>query len=138
MLTQTKINPIGSISKVDLRRFILWAETAFDLPVLQEFIDATPSAELIPINNGSIQSDEEEMGMTYEELSIFGRLRKEENLGPYSMFCKLLTVWKEKWSAREIAEKVKKFHYRYYINRHSKCFGVNMTLLNNHLQKHSW
>jgi NAD+ synthase (glutamine-hydrolysing) len=71
-----QINPIGSISKVDLRRFILWAKTAFDVPALQDFLDATPSAELIPITNGSEQSDEVEMGMTYEELSIFGRLRK--------------------------------------------------------------
>jgi len=112
------INPIGSISKVDLRRFILWAKTAFDLPALQEFLNATPSAELIPITDGSVQSDEVEMGMTYEELSIFGRLRKEDNLGPYGMFCKLLSIWKEKNSAREIAEKVKRFHHYYCINRH--------------------
>ena len=30
------INPIGAISKTDLKRFIAWAETAFDLPVLRE------------------------------------------------------------------------------------------------------
>ena len=33
----------------------------WDLPVLQEFIDATPSAELIPLGE-RVQSDEEEMG----------------------------------------------------------------------------
>jgi NAD+ synthase (glutamine-hydrolysing) len=87
---------------------------------LQEFIDATPSAALIPLTNGSIQSDEEEMGLTYEELSIFGRLRKEESLGPYGMFRKLVAIWKENLSAKEIAENVKRFHYLYYINRHSK------------------
>lgn len=30
------INPIGSISKTDLKRFIRWAETDFELPVLRE------------------------------------------------------------------------------------------------------
>lgn len=33
------------------------------------------------------------MGMTYEELSVFGRLRKNEKCGPYSMFMKLVTEW---------------------------------------------
>lgn len=32
------INPIGSISKVDLKRFINWAKDAFELPVLQEWV----------------------------------------------------------------------------------------------------
>lgn len=33
------------------------------------------------------------MGMTYEELSVFGRLRKVEKLGPYGMFTKLVHEW---------------------------------------------
>lgn len=33
------------------------------------------------------------MGMTYEELSVFGRLRKIEKCGPYSMFTKLVREW---------------------------------------------
>lgn len=33
------------------------------------------------------------MGMTYDELSIFGRLRKVEKCGPYSMFQKLVHDW---------------------------------------------
>jgi NH3-dependent NAD+ synthetase len=30
------INPIGAISKTDLKLFIAYAEKAFDLPILQE------------------------------------------------------------------------------------------------------
>ena len=37
---------------------------------------------------------QEDMGMTYEELSTFGRLRKNQRCGPYSMFTKLLHMWK--------------------------------------------
>ncbi len=33
------------------------------------------------------------MGMTYDELSVFGRLRKVEKRGPYSMFTKLVHEW---------------------------------------------
>lgn len=34
-----------------------------------------------------------DMGMTYDELSVFGRLRKVEKCGPYSMFTKLVHEW---------------------------------------------
>jgi len=33
------------------------------------------------------------MGMTYDELSVFGRLRKVEKCGSYSMFTKLVHEW---------------------------------------------
>jgi NAD+ synthase (glutamine-hydrolysing) len=39
---------------------------AWDLPILAEFISATPTAELIPLKEGqAVQTDEEEMGLTY-------------------------------------------------------------------------
>ena len=31
------INPIGGISKTDLKKFIAYAETAFDLPILKRY-----------------------------------------------------------------------------------------------------
>lgn len=31
--------------------------------------------------------------MTYDELSAFGRIRKVEKCGPYSMFTKLVHEW---------------------------------------------
>jgi len=83
------INPIGGISKTDLKRFIGFAQHRFALPVLEDFLTATPTAELEPITETYVQSDEADMGMTYEELSIFGRLRKVAKCGPWSM-CKLL------------------------------------------------
>lgn len=77
------LNPIGSISKTDLKRFIAWAEKEYELPILNEFLNATPTAELEPITDNYVQSDEVDMGITYEELSIFGRLRKVDRLGPW-------------------------------------------------------
>ena len=40
------LNPIGGISKTDLKAFIKWGrrKDTLDLPVLQEFLDATPTA----------------------------------------------------------------------------------------------
>lgn len=34
-----------------------------------------------------------DMGMTYDELSTYGRLRKIQKCGPYSMFIKLVQEW---------------------------------------------
>ncbi len=45
------------------------------------------------------------MGMTYEELSIFGRLRKIDRCGPVSMFERLVHQWKH-LAPNEVADKV--------------------------------
>ncbi|XP_026388721.1 glutamine-dependent NAD(+) synthetase-like isoform X2 [Papaver somniferum] len=80
------INPIGSISKQDLRAFLKWAAVHLDYPSLAEIEAAPPTAELEPIRSNYSQLDEVDMGMTYEELSIYGRLRKIFRCGPVSMF----------------------------------------------------
>ncbi|KAM5348785.1 hypothetical protein ACJ41O_008608 [Fusarium nematophilum] len=103
------INPIGSISKRDLTSFIAFAAKRFDMPILEEFVHAIPTAELEPITENYVQSDEADMGMTYAELSRFGTLRKQDKLGPYGMFLRLLVEWggDGKLSPREVADKVK-------------------------------
>ena len=116
--TPKQLNPIGSISKVDLKKFIAWARDNFSIPVLHEFLNATPTAELEPITATYVQSDEADMGVTYVELSTFGYLRKIAKLGPYSMYEKLLHVWGNEYSPREIYEKTRHFFYNYAINRH--------------------
>ena len=58
------------------------------------------------------------MGMTYDELSMFGRLRKISRCGPYSMFCKLVHTWRANYAPLAVAEKVKRFFRAYSINRH--------------------
>jgi NAD+ synthase (glutamine-hydrolysing) len=85
------LNPIGAISKQDLKRMLFWAAKEFDYDILLEIAGAPPTAELRPKadNNDAeaehSQLDEEEMGMTYEELGNFGKLRKISRCGPVSM-----------------------------------------------------
>ncbi|KAJ2166176.1 glutamine-dependent NAD(+) synthetase [Coemansia sp. RSA 518] len=112
------LNPIGSISKHDLRKYVAFARDAMELPVLDEFLNAMPSAELVPHSESYTQSDEVEMGMSYAELSEFGRLRKVDGCGPYSMVMHLLHIWGDQLTPREIAQKVRRFFFFYAINRH--------------------
>ncbi|KAL8485870.1 hypothetical protein ACS0TY_027962 [Phlomoides rotata] len=112
------INPIGSISKQDLRRFLKWAAIHLGFSSLAEIEAAPPTAELEPIRSNYSQLDEVDMGMTYEELSVYGRLRKIFRCGPVSMFKNLCYKWGTKLTPAEISEKVKYFFKYYSINRH--------------------
>lgn len=73
------------------------------MTVLNDIIEAPPTAELEPLENGKLaQTDEQDMGMTYAELSEFGRLRKQSACGPFSMFCKLIHTWKDSCTPEEV------------------------------------
>ena len=111
------LNPIGGISKTDLRRFLRWAADHLGYDALIEVVEAPPTAELEPITETYTQEDEADMGMTYDELSRFGRLRKIDRCGPVSMFEKLVHEWNH-IPPQEVAEKVKRFFYYYSVNRH--------------------
>lgn len=113
------INPIGSVSKRDLRQFLEIAYEKYGMTALRRVIDSTPTAELRPLVDGKVsQTDEAEIGLTYDELSVIGRLRKPGGLGPYGMFLKLVKLWGDKYSVEEIEGKVQKFFWRYRVNRH--------------------
>ncbi|KAG6788184.1 hypothetical protein POTOM_004239 [Populus tomentosa] len=112
------INPIGSISKQGLRAFLRWAAIHLGYSSLAEIEAAPPTAELEPIRSNYSQLDEVDMGMTYEELSVYGRLRKIFRCGPVSMFKNLCYRWGSRVSPLEVADKVKHFFKCYSINRH--------------------
>lgn len=116
------INPIGSISKRDLREFVQFCSDKWSLPMLSQFLTAAPTAELEPLTADSQQTDEVDMGMTYNELTAFGILRKIHRCGPLSMFerlCRGSQQWLgTKLKSLTIADKVKAFFRFYAINRH--------------------
>jgi NAD+ synthase (glutamine-hydrolysing) len=63
------LNPIGSISKGDLKRLLVWAAATFGYSSLLAIEGAAPTAELRPDSpEGLAQTDEADMGMTYDEL----------------------------------------------------------------------
>jgi NAD+ synthase (glutamine-hydrolysing) len=112
------VNPIGGISKTDLRAFIRYCIPNLGFPSLGSILEAPPTAELKPITDDYVQTDEEDMGMSYDELSVYGRLRKIGKCGPVSMFRRLCQKWGPEMTPTTVAEKVKKFFFYYSINRH--------------------
>jgi len=124
------LNPIGAISKNDLKRMLLWAADKYDYEVLKEVANAPPTAELRPIESSGeggaekgqehSQTDEDDMGMSYEELGMYGRLRKISRCGPVSMYRKLSVTWSH-LSPLDVAAKVKRFFFFYSVNRHKMC-----------------
>ncbi|CEF69535.1 Glutamine-dependent NAD(+) synthetase [Strongyloides ratti] len=112
-------NPIGSLCKSHLRLLLNFVISKYHFNSLQKIVNSPPSAELKPLSEGEIcQTDEEEIGLTYDELSTIGKLRQPRNMGPYSMFLKLSQLWGNKMTQEEVADKVKLFYRRYAINRH--------------------
>ncbi|TQS37166.1 hypothetical protein Golomagni_02368 [Golovinomyces magnicellulatus] len=114
------VNPIGGIDKSDLISFVTWASTNFSLPILTDFISATPTAELEPTTKDYVQADEDQMGFTYVELGVMGRLRKIAKCGPWAMYEKLLFLWNDSYTPIQIYEKTRRFFYFYAINRHKQ------------------
>jgi len=142
------INPIGGINKRDLKAFLIWASTNRGISELNRVANAVPTAELRPdkVEDGKKveeQSDEKDMGMSYDELGDLGYLRKVEHCGPLSTFLKLRNKWADKtaeWKSpadnhhaitpsirvkvqpktldEKVAQKVKDFYFYNAINRH--------------------
>jgi len=112
------INPIGGISKGDLKRFLTWAGEKYNWTALLDVVKAPPTAELEPITENYTQTDEADMGMTYEELGIYGSLRNLAKCGPVTMFQHLATTTWSHISPATVADKVKHFFKYYAINRH--------------------
>jgi NAD+ synthase (glutamine-hydrolysing) len=146
------LNPIGSFSKKELRIFMLWfmkthVQEVPEFEIIDSILTVVASPELVPTNSSkqgqaAIQDDEVAIGMTYDDLNIFGRLRKTENLGPVSMFLKLsqekigknitVIVPDVKKEAepklatyKDLLEKVKIFWNQYHNNRHKMNILTN-------------
>uniref|UniRef100_A0A8C8H7G0 NAD/GMP synthase domain-containing protein n=1 Tax=Oncorhynchus tshawytscha TaxID=74940 RepID=A0A8C8H7G0_ONCTS len=99
--------------------FLQYCVEKFQLTALRSIMAAPPTAELEPLTDGQVsQTDEPDIGMTYSELSVIGRIRKISKCGPYSMSCKLIHTWREVLSPPEGAAKVKHFFQMYSVNRH--------------------
>uniref|UniRef100_A0A6G1SLU9 Glutamine-dependent NAD(+) synthetase n=1 Tax=Aceria tosichella TaxID=561515 RepID=A0A6G1SLU9_9ACAR len=140
------INPIGGLCKEDLKSYLkyccsdLFRDHKEFVSVVQEIIAAPPSAEL----TGPEQNDEEDMGITYDEISVLGKVRRgvfgccgprgafkrvwrNRNKPPFNSKIRCLRLREEGQDkeeadvdlmAVELGELIKRFYRRYIRNRH--------------------
>lgn len=89
------INPIGSLSKTALKNYLKW-NARNGIKFVDSVLNAEPTAELTPLKAGKVaQNDEQDMGVTYAELKLFGEIRKIDKLGPVSMFERVRRIKKD-------------------------------------------
>ena len=79
--------------------------------------EAIPAAELEPETEDYQQTDEADMGITYEELERFGKLRATGRCGPYSMFNRLCAAHPQ-LPAQTHYKRVAFLFRKYSANRH--------------------
>jgi len=113
------LNPIASLNKFQVQNIMEFAANDLNVSKLVPIINAKPSAELRPAGpEGWLeQNDEDEMGLTYAEISAFSYYRMTERCGPVRTFTCLLREWSH-MRAEVVADKVKLFFTKYAQNRH--------------------
>jgi len=112
------INPIGSLPKTYIERIlIVFGNT---LGTLSAIINQKPTAELMPGLVGGNQTDEDEIGLKYREMSELSRLMSS-GYGPLDSFMKINNESNNVFKLNDVGynyEKIRIFNTRYRINRH--------------------
>lgn len=67
-----------------------------------------------------------EIGLTYDELSVIGSLRKPGLMGPYAMFEALLSIWSAKYSLDEVTFVHSTLIFNHYLIRLSTKWSCSI------------
>jgi NAD+ synthetase len=112
------LNPIGSLPKIYIQRILIVFGNILDK--LYRIINQEPTAELIPGLVGGNQTDEDDIGLKYMEMSELGKLMSS-GYGPLDSFMKITTEPNDVFNTGTNASKLEKiynFNSRYRMNRH--------------------
>lgn len=105
--TSADVNLIGCFTEKEIEKALLfWAKNKLDLPILNDII-------LSKVNKSSDRM------LTCEELAVMRKLQTIEYCGPYSMFGRLMYLWRDTYSPQEVGDKVKAF-FRWYNHQRLK------------------
>lgn len=117
------LNLLGSMSKIDITNSLNFLydkyskDASQDCSVIKEISQASPSAELKPLSEQ--QTDEKELGLSFQELDLFASARTELNCSVISCY-KVMENWLPNMAKQELLSKVKIFFTKYALNKH-KC-----------------
>ncbi|XP_042205756.1 putative glutamine-dependent NAD(+) synthetase [Homarus americanus] len=100
------VNLIGHFPKKEIEKaLLLHAKDKLNLQILQDIVPSTAKED----EAKSLTEDEESIVMT--------NLQTTEYCGPYSMFGRLIYLWRNRCSPKEVGEKVKSFFQQYSFQR---------------------
>ena len=112
------LNPIGSLPKIYIQRILIVFGNTLDK--LYGIINQEPTAELIPGLVGGNQTDEDDIGLKYMEISELSKLMSS-GYGPLDSYMKIATEPNDVFNADSPSSKLAKIHNfnnRYRMNRH--------------------
>lgn len=107
------LNLIGSLFKVQIRSILALLYKTHGCEAINDILQAKPSAELKPVS--ASQTDEEDLGLTFEEIFLIATERCTFRGGLLSLYAEM----KEKFpDIPDIHKKIDIFFTRYSRNRH--------------------
>lgn len=111
------LNLIGSMSKVDIKNCLKYLHKTLGAGIIKDILEAKATAELKP--SESEQTDEQEIGLTFDEIEIFADARITKNCSVL-YFYRAVEPYFPEMSKDQLVEKVTTFFRKYAANRH-KC-----------------
>ncbi|XP_045581781.2 glutamine-dependent NAD(+) synthetase [Procambarus clarkii] len=95
--TSADVNLLARFPKKEIEKaLLLWAKDKLNLPVLKDIVD-------------SRARESEGKTLTEEEMAVMRNLQAMEYCGPYSMFSRLMYLWRNTCSLKQMGEKTKAF-----------------------------
>lgn len=109
------LNLIGSLSKIDIKELFSYLHQELGWQVIKDIAEARATADLKP--ESVLQSDEQEIGLTFQEIDIFAHLRINKNASIINFYKEAQKIFWE-YSSEELLNKISIFFTRYSRNRH--------------------
>jgi NAD+ synthase (glutamine-hydrolysing) len=123
---------IGGCGKTLVKKLATIAVTEFNLPALNDIIEAIPTAELKPIEEN--QTDEDDMGFTYEMCDLFSSLTASSHVDFIDIFNLMLQLFEQSYSELNVTKndfidllllKMRKYIWRSFANIHKRIIATN-------------
>ena len=109
------LNLIGTLSKMEIHGLLQYLHELLENPIILEVANSTSSAELRPLE--TMQTDEDDIGLTFQQIDIFSDTRIHKNSSVISFF-KLVEPLFPDLDKETLVEKIGVFYTRYSKNRH--------------------
>jgi NAD+ synthase (glutamine-hydrolysing) len=123
---------IGGCGKTLIKKLAILAITEFNLPALNDIVEAVPTAELKPIDEH--QTDEDDIGFTYEMCDLFSSFTASSHVDFIDIFNLMMQLYDQSYEKLNVTKnefinllltKMKKYIWRSFANIHKRIIATN-------------